>query len=202
MKRPSSATTRSTSSSSVAIKRPSSDTPEPTHHDPQQASMKRGSSEYDPHNATKGKQYGSAARSKADAAKAATGKEDGYGGASAQLLELLEEEIGIYLSELQPYTRPSLVCRLCPHRRTAYPRMSRLADHIKRDHIKAKLFVPSGRKQMRLIIALHDHDLATGQTVQPTYIARSASMMSSSAPFAKASNGVTYDNSITLLLDV
>ena len=72
--------------------------------------MKRPSSECY-HNATKARKYRSAARSEAHTANAAIGKEDEYTGASAKLLELLEEEVAIYRSELQPYTRPSLVCR-------------------------------------------------------------------------------------------
>jgi len=81
--------------------------------------------------------------------------------------------------------------------------MDRLIDHIRRDHLSDKSFVCSGLKQLRLIMALYDHDLAAGTTPQPTYIARSASMMASSAPEARTMKRTTkYDAYITLLLDV
>jgi len=81
--------------------------------------------------------------------------------------------------------------------------MDRLIEHIQRDHISDKSFVFSGLKQLRLIMALYDHDLAAGITPQPTYIARSASMMASSAPEARTMKRTTkYDAYITLLLDV
>ena len=119
-----------------------------------------------------------------------------------KLLGILEEEVTTYISELQPYARPNLVCRLCPQRGRPHPRMDRLIGHIRRDHISDKSFVPSGSKQLRLIMALYDHDLAAGITPQPTYIARSASMMASSAPAARTMKRTTkYDHYITLLLD-
>ena len=81
--------------------------------------------------------------------------------------------------------------------------MDRLIEHIVREHIRDKAFVTSGKKQLWLIIALHGHDLATGVTPKPTFIARSASMMASSAPEARTMKRTTkYDAYISLLLDV
>ena len=120
-----------------------------------------------------------------------------------RLLGILEEEVAAYISELKPYSRPNLVCRLCPQRGKPYDRMDRLIEHIQRDHISDKSFVVSGSKQLRLIMALYDHDLAAGITPLSTYIARSASMMASSAPEARTMKRTTkYDAYLSLLLDV
>ena len=72
----------------------------------------------------------------------------------------LEEEVHAFMEEIEHNNirkmHGAYCCPFCPFR--AFGRLCQLSDHLRRHHVAAKQFVCSGKKQLKVILALHDSD--------------------------------------------
>ena len=81
-----------------------------------------------------------------------------------KLLGALRKEVAAFLnmksakvsSEVKKNGRA--VCPFCPMRSWEKNRQGRVLEHVRQYHSERKQFVASGTKQLKIIIALHDHD--------------------------------------------
>ena len=103
-----------------------------------------------------------------------------------KLLEVLRNEVTALLnmksakvsSEVKKNGRA--VCPFCPMRSwNNNNRQDRVLEHVRQYHSERKQFVASGTKQLKIIIALHDHDQCRRQPLRH-YLRRSASLLAAS----------------------
>ena len=92
------------------------------------------------------------------------------------LCDLLEAEVSTYVESLQRDRR----CMLCPFR--AFQAPNRVRNHISKYHVASNIWCASGRKQLRVCIALYNNDsfiTPPGDQFdpQPYYLRRSAEIM-------------------------
>ena len=108
--------------------------------------------------------------------------------------DTLAAEVAEYKLELSS----SCLCRLCPFRSFANPRL--LRGHVNKRHTAKTWFVASGTKQRNVVFALFDADRLK-RTTEGHFLARSAALMRSSIipPLSGAANFINPD--IVLVLD-
>lgn len=90
-------------------------------------------------------------------------------------------------------------CPLCPWY-TVGPTLASMEQHLSEDHISSARFSPSGTKQLRLCVALHEVDIAHGRH-QGQYLARSAAIIRKQVMPPPAINRLCVDAHLRLLLD-
>ncbi|CAE7768244.1 unnamed protein product [Symbiodinium sp. CCMP2592] len=92
-------------------------------------------------------------------------------------------------------------CPLCPFR--SWPTQqskSRVLQHMQKHHVQGKQYVPSGTKQLKVTIALHDCDQCRRRTRQPNLLKRSAAMLRSTVSPPLSSKDMNIDRHIRLVL--
>ena len=90
-----------------------------------------------------------------------------------------------------------LACSLCPFRRL--PTRAGLLSHLSKSHKMSNHFVCSGKKQKRLLVALHDADMLAGREPMDL-LARSAALLRSSVEPALPSHAQRIDGLIRMVL--
>ncbi|CAE7901055.1 unnamed protein product, partial [Symbiodinium microadriaticum] len=70
---------------------------------------------------------------------------------------------------------PPTVCPCCPWRQ--FERCRCLVEHLQHQHTEAKRFCRAGTKQLRVVVALYDHDRLHDRTPQPTFLARASELL-------------------------
>ena len=92
-------------------------------------------------------------------------------------------------------------CPLCPFR--SWPTQqskTRVTKHMQNHHVQRKQYVPSGTKQLKVIIALHDCDQCQRRARQPNFLKRSAAILRSTVSPPLSSKDMNIDRHIRLVL--
>ncbi|CAE7506749.1 unnamed protein product [Symbiodinium sp. CCMP2592] len=121
-----------------------------------------------------------------------------------KLLEVLRNEVTALLnmksakvsSEVKKNGRA--VCPFCPMRSWNNNRQDRVLEHVRQYHSERKQFVASGTKQLKIIIALHDHDQCRRQPLRH-YLRRSASLLAASLDETISTKHMLIDKEIRLV---
>ncbi|CAE7621147.1 unnamed protein product [Symbiodinium sp. KB8] len=95
------------------------------------------------------------------------------------LLDNMKKEVRRFNTERPPICTNSAgfrVCPFCPFRAWPEKHASRVFHHVKTYHTEPKQYVPSGTKQMKIIIALHDSNQCAGRH-DDSYLRRSAAVL-------------------------
>ena len=122
-----------------------------------------------------------------------------------RLLDSLQDEVNTFLSKDSASRAADVkrdgasVCPFCPRRTWDKTRSGRVVTHVKNHHTRAKQFVASGTKQLKLVIALHDQDQCE-RKAGGRYLARSAALMSAHLDDSVSSKDMTLDRHIRLVL--
>ncbi|CAE7784270.1 unnamed protein product, partial [Symbiodinium necroappetens] len=103
---------------------------------------------------------------------------DGEVDVGAELRRLLCDEVTAAIRATQARAGnlfPPTVCPCCPWRQ--FERRRCLVEHLQHQHTEAKRFCPAGTKQLRVVVALYDHDRLHDRTPQPTFLARASELL-------------------------
>ena len=114
----------------------------------------------------------------------------------------LEEEVHAFMAEIEHNNirkmHGAYCCPFCPFR--AFGRLCQLSDHLRRHHVAAKQFVCSGKKQVKVILALHDSDSVRKEN-GADYLFRSAMLLRTQVVPPLDRNKNFIDKSLRLLLE-
>lgn len=114
----------------------------------------------------------------------------------------LEEEVHAFMAEIEHNNirkmHGAYCCPFCPFR--AFGRLCQLSDHLRRHHVAAKQFVCSGKKQVKVILALHDSDSVRKEN-GADYLFRSAVLLRTQVVPPLDRNKNFIDKSLRLLLE-
>ena len=120
---------------------------------------------------------------------------------SENILEKMAEEVRVYVEKLPSGGRNMRIggkhkCRLCPFR--VFNKKDGLLTHVRKYHTDINQYVCSGTKQMKVILALHDH--AAGlQTPVHQYLQESARLMADTVVLPSTTSRNYIDKTIRLL---
>lgn len=113
------------------------------------------------------------------------------------LLDLLKAEVSrVNRGSLPTKQRSDIRCPLCPFR--CFQRWSRWDTHIRVHHTACKQFCCSGTKQLKVIMALFDHDRLRRVTGD-NYLARSAELLRTTVRPPLSSNHNEIDRYVRLV---
>ena len=104
--------------------------------------------------------------------------DEAWGGPTECPLEAIQQHLMKEVREYARKTKSDSHCALCPFRRFQKP--WRLREHIRRYHTGSNNWCASGRKQVRICVALHDSDKIAspgGVPDRPNYLRRSAAII-------------------------
>ncbi|CAL1156102.1 unnamed protein product [Cladocopium goreaui] len=114
----------------------------------------------------------------------------------------LEEEVHAFIAEIEHNNirkmHGAYCCPYCPFR--AFGRLCQLSDHLRRHHVAAKQFVCSGKKQLKVILALHDSDSVRKEN-GADYLFRSAMLLRTQVVPPLDRNKSFIDKNLRLLLE-
>ena len=114
----------------------------------------------------------------------------------------LEEEVHAFMAEIEHNNirkmHGAYCCPFCPFR--AFGRLCQLSDHLRRHHVAAKQFVCSGKKQLKVILALHDSDSVRKEN-GADYLFRSAMLLRTQVVPPLDRNKSLIDKNLRLLLE-
>ena len=114
----------------------------------------------------------------------------------------LEEEVHAFMEEIEHNNirkmHGAYCCPFCPFR--AFGRLCQLSDHLRRHHVAAKQFVCSGKKQLKVILALHDSDSVRKEN-GADYLFRSAMLLRTQVVPPLDRNKSLIDKNLRLLLE-
>ena len=121
-----------------------------------------------------------------------------------KLLGALRDEVAAFLnmtsakvsSEVKKNGRA--VCPFCPMRSWEKNRQGRVLEHVRQYHSERKQFVASGTKQLKIIIALHDHDQCRRRPLSH-YLRRSASLLAAALDETISTKHMLIDKEIRLV---
>ncbi|CAE7209382.1 unnamed protein product, partial [Symbiodinium microadriaticum] len=121
-----------------------------------------------------------------------------------KLLAALRNEVAAFLN-MEPAQVASQVkkngralCPFCPRRSWETCRPGRVLEHVRQYHSERKQFVASGTKQLKIIIALHDHDQCRRQPLSD-YLRRSACLLAASLDETISTKHMLIDKEIRLV---
>ena len=127
---------------------------------------------------------------------------DGLVTVEADLVSSLDSEAQRIIQALAKKGFPSsngvFHCPGCPFR--SFDRPTRLRQHLVRHHIKTNNFCCSGKKQLKVILSLHDSDMLRGQR-KGNLLRRSAELIRKSIRPPLSATNIKIDTWIRLLLD-
>lgn len=109
------------------------------------------------------------------------------------VLDSMEEEVQEYMSQIKAENIRKIdgryICALCPFK--SFHRLPQLRAHVGRYHVAAWQFVCSGKKQLKVILALHDADCGRKQ-FGAEYLFRSSLLLRRqvSPPLSCQQNGI------------
>ena len=114
----------------------------------------------------------------------------------------MEEEVHAFMEEIEHNNirkmHGAYCCPFCPFR--AFGRLCQLSDHLRRHHVAAKQFVCSGKKQLKVILALHDSDSVRKEN-GADYLFRSAMLLRTQVVPPLDRNKNFIDKNLRLLLE-
>ena len=121
-----------------------------------------------------------------------------------KLLAALRNEVDAFLSMKSAKVASEVkkngraVCPFCPMRSWEKSRHGRVLEHVRQYHSERKQFVASGTKQLKIIIALHDHDQCRRQP-SSDYLRRSACLLAASLDETISNKHMLIDKEIRLV---
>ena len=119
-----------------------------------------------------------------------------------ELRRLLQEEVNEALRAVDSQSNTtflSSVCPCCPWRR--FEKRANLRRHLISQHKEAKRYCPSGTKQLRIAIALYDHDAIAGGAMSAGFLRRSAAIMRADVKPPVPTTNVHIDKTVRYVLD-
>ena len=119
-----------------------------------------------------------------------------------ELLQYLKDEVEKHLNgclRRRGKKKQTARCPFCPFRSWPISKKARVLEHVRLYHSPRKQFVPSGTKQLKLIVALHDYDQCQGRD-RGNYLYRSSRILRNTVTPPLSSKHVLVDRELRLVL--